>query len=420
MIKRFGKNFLSAIFEWQVRRLRARNTFSLIAVGGSVGKTSTKLAIARVLIASGRNVQYQEGNYNDRLTVPLVIFGHKEPALFNIFAWVYIIIANQAALLKRYPFDSVVVEIGTDGPGQIEKFAYLAPDIGVLTAVQAEHMEFFGSLDAVAEEELKIAEFSQQLLVNIDDTAEKYRPKTAFFSYGFSSADYQATDNAHDRSGQTVRVCLPHDTFDVRLAMLGRQGAKAALAAAAVAHKLGVTTNEIKEALTRLKPFAGRMQLLSGVRETTIIDDTYNASPVAVRAALDVLYEFDAAQRIAILGSMNELGESSNAEHKAIGAYCDPKKLDCVVTIGKQANEYIAPVAKEKGCEVKACNSPYEAGEYVKSILKNNAVVLAKGSQNGVFAEEALKALLANDADQSKLVRQSSYWLRQKQHQFAV
>jgi UDP-N-acetylmuramoyl-tripeptide--D-alanyl-D-alanine ligase len=157
---------------------------------------------------------------------------------------------------------------------------------------------------------------------------------------------------------------------------------------------------------------------LPGIKNSTLIDDTYNASPVAAKAALDVLYAGQAPQRIAILGSMNELGGYSPEAHREVGDYCDPSKLNLVVTIGKDANQYLAPAAAVRGCQVATFINPYKAGNYVGEQLQEGAVVLAKGSQNRVFAEEALKVLLANAGDADKLVRQSPYWRSVKAKQF--
>jgi UDP-N-acetylmuramyl pentapeptide synthase len=114
---------------------------------------------------------------------------------------------------------------------------------------------------------------------------------------------------------------------------------------------------------------------------------------------------------------MNELGEVSPSAHAQVGTYCDPKKLDLVVTLGQDAKDHLAPAAKEGGCEVHSYLDAKEAGNFVKSKLKNHAIVLAKGSQNGVFAEESLKPLLENKDDEARLVRQSPYWLSVKQLQ---
>lgn len=188
--------------------------------------------------------------------------------------------------------------------------------------------------------------------------------------------------------------------------------------AVAVARELGMAPSEIKAGLDKLKPVAGRMQKLAGINGSIIIDDTYNASPPAMKAALDTLYRLDAPQKIAVLGNMNELGNYSQAAHEEIGSYCDPKKLDLVITLGPDANKYLAPAAEAKGCKVQQFDDPYSVGEYLKSIIKNGALILVKGSQNRVFAEEAVKLLLADPKDAKKLVRQSEAWLKIKAKDF--
>ena len=186
-LEKIGKALVCKFLEAQVKQLRRRNNFKLIAVAGSVGKTSTKLAIAKTL-ATGQRVRYQEGNYNDRLTVPLVLFGEVEPGIYNLLAWGKIWLRNRRQLRHPYPYDIAVVELGTDAPGQLRRFAYLQPDITVITAIADEHMEFFGTLDKVAAEELVPLAFSKQTLLNIDDIPQKYWPHATYLSYGLQEA----------------------------------------------------------------------------------------------------------------------------------------------------------------------------------------------------------------------------------------
>ena len=419
--KKFGKAFLSTLLERQVRQLRRKNDFKVIAVAGSVGKTSTKLAIAKTL-GSNLKVRYQDGNYNDRLTVPLIFFGQTEPNIYDALGWRKVLKENKRQLRQKYPYDVVVVEIGTDAPGQLEKFAYLKPDITVITAVADEHMEYFKSLDAVAREELTPLKFSKRALLNVDDIPPDYlpEPESHYEGYGLLGGDYRiAQRQSIALQGQKMTFRLPSGPeITKEVAVLGDQGAKIALAAVAVQDMLGCPAAQIKKSLGAITHVAGRMQILAGKHGSIIIDDTYNASPVAVEAALDVLYATEAPQRIAVLGSMNELGEDSVTLHTEVGGYCNPKKLDLVVTIGREAQENLAPAAKNQGCHVETFVSPYEAGRFVATKLKPGGVVLAKGSQNGVFAEEAVKQLLANQSQARKLVRQTPYWLEVKQRQF--
>lgn len=420
--KKLGKAIVSGILEAQVRRLRRKHRFTVIAVAGSIGKTSTKLAIAELL---GQNLRvcYQAGNYNDRLTVPLVFFEQDPPALWNVFGWMRLFGENIALLAQTYPYDVVVVELGTDGPGQMRKFAYLKPDVTILTAITPEHMAYFKTLDAVAEEETAIFTYSKQVLVNSDNVPAKYLIGQKFNEYSITTNtghNYYAKTSHASLKGQKLEFAFPGGGFDAEVAFVGEQGSLVSLAAAATADVLGQARPIIKQALAAIEPFAGRMRVLSGIEGSTIIDDTYNASPEPVIKGLDVLYAAPASQRIAILGSMNELGDYAMAAHRQVGLYCDAKKLDMVITIGADAKRWLAPAARESGCQVHSFTSPYDAGQFVRKHMAKKTVVLGEGSQNGVFAEEALKPLLAHPSDASKLVRQSKSWLKRKQKQFKV
>lgn len=388
-----------------------------MGVVGSVGKTSTKLAVAKIL-ASGKKVRFQKGNYNDILSVPLVFFGHEMPALWNLFSWIKIILSNEAQIYFNFPFDTVVVELGTDGPGQINQFRkYLHLDIAVITAIAPEHMEFFKNLEAVAEEEWSVGFFSDLIFAN-KDLCKIVPGNMGFRKIVFYGTDFGSNFKIENisRSKDVFSFDLLHDgkkIMDLSSPAVSEVQLYSICAAAAVAKTLGLPDEKIKMAAKEIKNFSGRMQLLKGIKNSIIIDDTYNASPNAVIAALNTLYKYEAPQRIAILGMMNELGDSSKEEHQKIGNYCNPKLLDWVVTIGKDANAFLAPLAQVGGCKVYQSKNAIDAGLFVKEKIKENAAVLAKGSQNGVFAEEALKPLLA-EKDFSKLVRQDKDWMHKK------
>lgn len=416
--KKMARAVICALLEWQVRRLRKKHHFKVVAVAGSVGKTSTKLAIAQ-LLGQNLRVQFQEGNYNDRATVPLIFFGQSAPSLYNPFAWARVIGANESTITAPYPYDIVVVELGTDGPGQMREFAYIRPDITVVTGVTPEHMEYFKTLDAVAAEELEVFSYSKQVLVNIDETPEHYLRNLPYTGYGtMKDADYVVSTRTKGLEGQSLSVARKGRKLSGDIRYLGAHGAKIVGAAVATADVLGLSAKGIEGAMEALQPGAGRMQVLEGVKNATLIDDTYNATPVAVQAGLDVVYKAKAPQKIAILGSMNELGDYAKEAHQIVGAHCDPKELDMVLTVGVDAQRWLAPAARANGCVVHSFTSPYVAGQYAREHLKEGAVVFAKGSQNGVFTEEALKKLLRHPSDQKKLVRQSRSWLSTKAKQF--
>ncbi len=400
-MKKLAKSAVAAILGRQVKRLYKKNNIKVIGVAGSIGKTSTKLALAQVLSA-GFKVRYQEGNYNDLVSVPLIFFGEELPSLYNPLAWLAVFKRNAKQLKKPYPYDVVVVELGSDAPGQIIEFKrYLKLEIAVVTAISPEHMQNFASMEDVAKEELSVSQFSSLVLANGDLCDTKYlKSLPQFLTYGLKkTADYgpsEITDTKDKSEAEQYSL----------------------LAAVSTANKMGMDKDAIKNGLAKISDVPGRMRKLAGINDSIIIDDSYNASPEAVKLALRYFYRLQAPQKIGLLGNMNELGETSAASHKEIGELCDPRQLDLVVTLGPDANKYLAPAAEAKGCNVKTFDSPYGAGEYIKGQIKKGALILIKGSQNGVFAEEAIKSLLANPGDADKLVRQTPEWLKIKQKAF--
>lgn len=421
-MKDLAKKLVVYILTKQVDELQKRHPFKTIAIAGSIGKTSTKFAIASLLKRKYR-VRYQEGNYNDLVSVPLVYFGHEMPNLISPFGWLKIFIRNYRLIRSDFPYDIVIVELGTDGPGQIEKFnAYVKSDLSILTAIAPEHMEFFLDLDDVAKEEMSIAKFSQQILVNQDLCDDKYISQLTGSVIRYSTretSDFQLKNLKYKPDGYEFDIFF-NGNLMLRASheVIAESQLFSLCAATAVCKLMGMRDDEIKYGLGMIQPVNGRMKRLNGINNSTIIDDTYNASPEAVKAALDTIYRLDSPQKIAVLGNMNELGKYSESAHTSVGEHCDPTKLSIVLTLGPDANKFLAPAAAKNGCKVKCFNNPYEVGDFLKTIIEPNAVILAKGSQNGVFAEEAIKMILANPGDEINLVRQSDKWLKIKQKQF--
>ncbi|MDR0955591.1 MAG: hypothetical protein LBM73_00520 [Candidatus Nomurabacteria bacterium] len=419
------KNYVRKKLEKLVKKYFARHHPKLIVVVGAAGKTTTKTAIATVLSTKWR-VQMENGNHNTALSVPPAILGVKYPDnVKSVVEWRRVFKAMKIRIKQPTGVDAIVQELGTSAPGEIPHFGtYLKPDIAVITSVLPEHMEFFKDLDAVAKEELNVASWSNLTIVNRDDIDAKfagYADTHNIDTYGLlEPAEYRfEIDDGSPLDGYQGKFISP-DFGAVASAvnLVGEQNVKAAVAAGAVAAKLGMTADEIALALPEIRPVSGRMNILQGFRDTTILDDTYNALPDAVAAALRTLYQIQTPQRIAILGGMNELGQSKSFEHTRIGQLCDPKLLDWVITIGEDAARYIAPAAKHRGNNVASFKSPYDAGAFCNRVMRPGAVILVKGSQNGVFAEEAVKVLLRRIEDEDQLVRQSDNWKKIKDAQF--
>ncbi len=386
----------------------------IIGVTGSVGKTGTKRAIAHMLTTEKR-VAWQDGNYNDIVTVPLVFFGLNQPSLFNPLAWVFAFVRMIKLLTQRTGAEVVVLELGTDAPGQISQFGkHLMLDYAVVTAISPEHMENFGNIQAVADEELTVLRFSRTSFVDYSIIKNGFIKNGAVQSYGTSelaTVCYRFEENNLTiKTGRSEIIASP--------SLIGDHQNAALAVAAALAQTVGISDKSIAGAIHSLQPMPGRMQPLSGKDGSLIIDDTYNASPIAIQAALEYLYARKQKHKIAVIGNMNEMGDLSADLHTELANDKRLKNLDLIITIGSDANKYFAVAARKHGCNVRTYDSPVAIGEYLSDQKLANTALLFKGSQNGVFLEEAIKPILANSDDSKKLVRQSDYWLRIKQKQF--
>ena len=395
----------------------------IIGVTGSVGKTSTKLAIAH-LLSESYEVNVHEGNYNTDFGLPLSMFNLDPPEQStDIAAWWKILRTMKQTIKNGYPYDVLVLELGADKPRDIQRFMrYLEPDIGVVTAVAKVHYEAFDSIEQILDEKWSLAEGSKKVVYNHDDKRLRTRAESVAgaVGYGLDKTDVYAVLNEFDaNTGWRGELRQGESKVnEVTFPVVGQQSVYGLTAAAAVARELKLDWPQCLARLATWEQPAGRMHLLQGKNDISIIDDTYNASPYSTVAALDALYRLP-GRKVAILGSMNELGDYEVEGHKMVGRQCGD--LDILVTIGVAANTHLAQAALVAGLDpdgLHECNTPYEAASYLEACVQSGDVVLAKGSQTGVYAEEAIKPLLANQEDSTKLVRQSEAWLRQKQEEF--
>jgi UDP-N-acetylmuramoyl-tripeptide--D-alanyl-D-alanine ligase len=424
MIKRRIRSFLTRRLEDRVRALLERQRPIVVAVTGSVGKTSTKVAISQVLETKYR-VMVSQSSYNSEIGLPLGFFGLEVPTpLYNLWGW-YGLFRKMDRMIKEYPYDIAVVEMGADKPGDIKHFlSFIKPDIGVVTAVGPTHLELFGSVEKVFAEKWQLAEAAKFVIYNADDTrlraAAAKLPQTRALGYGLNGGGVRADSIARSKDGLSVMISLAGKKTPVVTQVVAQTSILSMLAASAVALHLGLTRSQTISALKSIKPLRGRMNPIAGRKNSLIIDDSYNSSPEAAEAALHTLEEYAPRRRIAILGSMNELGGYSAEGHRRVGktaAGC----CDILITIGSEAKKYLAKAAVDrlKSSQVHSFVSPYDAGDYLSSILEQGDVVLVKGSQNGVFAEEAIKPLMQRPQNaETLLVRQSATWLNRKKKAF--
>lgn len=400
----------------------------IVVVTGSVGKTSAKDAVAGVL-ALTRYIRKSEKSYNSDTGVPLTVLGCKNP--WNNYAGWFRVFREGFALLffpNHYP-EILVLEVGADKPGDIRSLmSWITPSVVVLTRLPEipVHVEAYPSPDAVREEEFIPARMllpQGVLVMNADDPFGSELAKTVSetrVSYGiFEEADVSAQDiaftyNTHGEvQGMSAVVHVAGKKHTIALpGVLGVTHIYPTLAALAVGEIFHVPVRDALSVLSKEVRAPGRMRIIPGIKNTTIIDDTYNASPVATEEALSVLHVLGEKKRkIVVLGDMLELGIYSVAEHERIGALI-PKHTDTLITVGIRARA-IAEMAQKEGMsekEIYTFDTSHEAKEKVKELLGDGDIVLVKGSQ-GMRTERIVEAIMREPLRAKELLaRQEKEW----------
>jgi UDP-N-acetylmuramoyl-tripeptide--D-alanyl-D-alanine ligase len=403
----------------------------IIGITGSAGKTSTKQAVFAALSGS-YDVRATPKNYNNELGLPLTIIGGKAAGK-NFFAWLAIILHGWSYLIfnRRFP-KMLVLEMGADKPGDLAKLVAIAPPrLSIITSIGEAHMEFFGSIGAIAEEKetlVKVLPPDGYALLSADDPrvfSMRSVTKAKVVTYGFSeTADMRASGIEYIHAplstavlGLRLAVPGPSGLITVDLpGVVGRGHALAALAGLAAAKILGVPLAIAAEGLRDYAPPPGRMRLIPGIKGTVIIDDTYNASPGAMREALEVLKNFsipDKARRIALLGDMRELGAFTERAHREVGEYVAHNGIDLFVAVGEAMFEALSAAKRNGMSEDRTIHmvNAVAAAHFLEERLHAGDVILIKGSQNTIRLERAVKALMLEpERSEELLCRQGKEW----------
>lgn len=364
---------LGDLAAWYRRRFR----IPFIGVTGSVGKTTTKDMLAAVLGVKYR-VLKTEGNYNNNIGLPLT-------------------------LLRLSPGDeAAVLEMGMDDLGQIDCLAgIVAPEIGVITNIGDAHIERLGSRENILKAKCELLPHIQKdglLVLNGDDGLlaglRGRTPVAAVFCGQGETCGYRAQVTGGDGVSHIhCRLITPHMDREVKVPALGGHMIYPALIAAAVGERLGLTSDQIEEGISRFVPTRMRMNILRRKDEITILDDTYNANPQSMRAAIRVLADSQGGRKTAILGDMLELGPFAPALHNGVGEYLGAVGIDCLVAVGELA-KYIAQGAKNAGVsKVFQCDTRDQAKAVLPQIVEPDSTILVKASR-GMKLEELTAGLL--------------------------
>jgi UDP-N-acetylmuramoyl-tripeptide--D-alanyl-D-alanine ligase len=365
------------------REIRRRSGSKVIAITGSAGKTTTKELTAE-LLSGTRTVFRNKGNLNNHIGLPLSLLE-----------------------LRSRP-DVAVVELGMNHPGEIRTLVGIAePEVRVWTNVGDAHLGFFESADAIASAKAEILEQARPddlLVSNADD--ERIQSRAQWFggrilTFGLSDrAQVRASAVRHrGLDGMHAEVSSPAGNFEIDTPLLGTGNLLNILAAAAVAIDMGVPTDEIAERAKAMKPASHRGELLRLPGGVTLIDDSYNSSPAALKRALEtVAAATGSARKIAVLGEMLELGEHSSRLHEECGVAAAAAGLELLITVGGAPADRLAVAARAEGVPavVHTADSD-EAARIALQRIRPGDLVLVKGSR-GIRTDVVVARLKAEFA----------------------
>lgn len=404
----------------------------IVAITGSVGKTSTKDAIFAV-ISDNAYVRKSDKSFNSEIGLPLTILGCPN-GWNNPVTWTKNILKGLALFLlpHKYP-EWLILEVGVGKPGDMRETAsWLRTDAVVITAITQTppHIEFFNSRKHLIEEKLMLVKTLKRngilILDATDDTVleVKNKIKNRVITFGTQEGVDVRGSNENifyeKKGGVPAGLIFRADTEGASLpvAILGAFGESYVYSAlAALALAFGMKWNLV-DAVERLKKYdisPGRMRLIDGKNDTLLVDDTYNSSPAAARLALETLRKIDMGEKtgrkIAILGDMLELGKHTNEAHEDIGKIA-AGIVQILIVVGHRA-ALIKKSAVEGGMPEE---NTYEflnsvaAGDFAQTFVKPGDIILIKGSQ-GIRMERTVEALMLSPKDRKKLlVRQDREW----------
>jgi UDP-N-acetylmuramoyl-tripeptide--D-alanyl-D-alanine ligase len=341
---------------------RDRLALKVACVTGSSGKTSTKEFTAGVLSVRFR-VAKTEGNLNNHIGLPLSI------------------------LSASVADDAAVWEIGMNHPGEIAPLARLArPDVAIITNIGVAHIEYMGSREAIAEEKGALAEAvgpNGFLIVSAEDDFAlhiAHRTKARMLSTGLSAGEVTASGIDMNAEGSRFTIHAGRETVRAQVAAPGEHMVRNALLAVAAGLALGLRLEECAEGLAAARLTGGRLTHHI-VRGVTVLDDTYNANPDSMAAALDTLGSLPVAgRRIAVLGRMGELGEHAAAGYQRVGRNA-ARIVDALIAVGPETVPLLETARAAGLTEVHATEDTVEAAGVLRALAQEGDLVLVKGSR---------------------------------------
>ncbi|MBI2634161.1 UDP-N-acetylmuramoyl-tripeptide--D-alanyl-D-alanine ligase, partial [Candidatus Peregrinibacteria bacterium] len=332
--------------------------------------------------------------------------------------WSWYLLKGFVNSFRKEYSEILLLEFGVDKPGDMDfLLSVVKPDVAVMTNIFQVHIDEgqFKDPEDIFEEKSKLVKALKndgKAILNVDNDFTAKLAKKGTVTFGAENeADYMAGNIQQSIEGLSFILKHEDKKYEVLSPILGKYQVYTIMPAIICGHLFGMTIEETIMAVRRYNLPPGRLSIISGVNDSTILDSSYNSSPAAVKEALKVLKEIAGdGRKVAVLGTMNELGKESENLHKIIGGIV-PEYADVLITVGDQA-EIIAETARGKNMkEVHSFKTSDEAAKFFREKVKKNDLILAKGSQNNVRLERFVKALMAHPEDAKELlVRQEKIW----------
>jgi UDP-N-acetylmuramoyl-tripeptide--D-alanyl-D-alanine ligase len=346
---------------------RSKLSLKVIGITGSTGKTSTKDLVAAVL-SSKFKVFKTKGNFNNEIGLPLMIFNLDDT------------------------YEVAVLEMGMSNLGEIRALADIArPDIGIITNIGISHIENLKTRENILKAKMEIAEFfngDNTLIVNGDndllDTIKNV--KYNLIKIGTQKEfDYTALNIILNEENIKFEVNEKRDYvsgFIIDVPVPGRHNILNSLLAVSCGRCLGLNYDEISKGIRTLEATSRRLDIIKK-NSITIVDDCYNASPDSMRAALDVISNIKGKRRIAVLGTMKELGENAFKYHEEIGSYAAEKHVDLFITVGEYSEAF--KKGYNNNDNFKVFNDNETASKFIAQNLRSEDIILVKASRSMEF-----------------------------------
>lgn len=420
------KRLITAVLKVLARIKLKRTEPIIIGVTGSYGKTTMKEVIATVMAKKYR-VLKSEKSLNTDIGMCLAIL-EQHSGFSNPVKWIVIVGRAIANALFGEKAQCWVLEYGVDTPGDMDRLLAIArPTVAIVTTIAPVHLAKgqFESLRDIAQEKIKLAravkhhhEHALVILNQANNELQKVAALRGAHAIKAPITWYNSTEiNATtvEQTEQGIRGVAHYNgvSYSFSMPVVGEFHSDCALVATILSDHFAIPLTEVKSALATFIPAPGRMSLIAGIGGSTIIDSTYNASPETVSNAVKILKSFPAKRRIAVLGTMNELGDASVESHNEV-AHELTGDIDVFVGVGEGGSQMAkACLSKsQKPSIIETFQTAAQAAEYVASLdLEKGDVILLKGSQNKVRLERAVKALMAHPQDAPKLLcRQEKEW----------